>query len=106
MINQSFFIRDDGRLKKINLAEIVLLQAENNYLRVAAANYSYQIRSTLQGMLDKLPAGLFVQIHRSLAVAVHHIEVVEKDLVVVCGRPFPLSKKFYPALISRLNIIE
>lgn len=106
MINQPFFIRDDGMLKKINLDEIVLLQIEDNYLRVMAANYSYQIRATLQGTLDQLPPGQFVQIHRSIAVAVHHIEEVGKDLVMVCGKPIPLSKKYYPELMSRLNIIE
>ncbi|SIO00537.1 LytR/AlgR family response regulator transcription factor [Chitinophaga niabensis] len=107
MMNQPFFIRDDRRLVRLNLAEIMILKSEDNYLRFLAKDYSYQVRATMEKTLSQLPEGLFVRIHRSFAVSLNYLEEIgkEKDLVVVGGVPLALSKQFYPELISRLNII-
>lgn len=83
----------------------MILRAEDNYLRFLAKEYSYLVRVTLDKAMSQLPEGLFVRVHRSFAVSVHYLEQVGKDLVVVGGEPLPLSRKFFPELVGRLNII-
>ncbi|WP_346320868.1 LytTR family DNA-binding domain-containing protein [Chitinophaga sp. YIM B06452] len=106
MINQPFFIWDDRKYVKINLNEIMVLKSEDNYLRFLAQEYSYQVRATLDRTLSLLPDNLFVRIHKSYAVSLHHLEEVEKDVVKIGGLSLPVSKKFYGELISRLNVIR
>ena len=85
----------------------MILKSEDNYLRFYANEYSYQVRATMEKTLSQLPEGLFVRIHKSFAISLDYLEEIgkDKDLVVVGGKPWPLSKQFYPELISRLNIL-
>jgi DNA-binding LytR/AlgR family response regulator len=66
MPGQLFFFRDDGILRKINLDEIVVIEATGNYVKLYAAGYSYLIRITMDSLLRQLPKDLFVRIHRSV----------------------------------------
>lgn len=105
MINQPFFIWDEGKFVKINLADIAVLKTEDNYLKLYAKEHSYMIRATLDKTLSQLPEGSFVRIHKSFAVALHHLDAVEKEVVIVYGVPFPVSKRYYAQLISSLNVL-
>lgn len=106
MINQPFFIRQDGGLTRINLDEILILEAADNYTKFLALQYSYMVRVSLDASISRLPENRFVKIHRSFAVAIHHVEEIGKDSVKIGGIMLPVSRRFYPELIKRLNIIE
>ncbi|WP_341835673.1 LytTR family DNA-binding domain-containing protein [Chitinophaga pollutisoli] len=105
MMHPPFFIWDDGKFVKINLADIAVLKTEDNYLRLYAKEESYLIRATLDKTLSQLPEGSFVRIHKSFAVALQHLEAVEKEAAIVYGVAFPVSKRYYPELISSLNVL-
>ncbi len=64
------------------------------------------VRTTLSGLLEKLPPGMFSKIHRSFAVATNHIEEVYKGYLIVADESIPIAKQFYPKLIEQLEIVE
>ncbi|AWO02080.1 hypothetical protein DLD77_10420 [Chitinophaga alhagiae] len=106
MINQPFFIRKEGGLKRINLKEILVLEAADNYTKFLGPDYFHLVRASLDMSVSLLPENMFVKIHRSFAVAVHHLQEIERDCVKIGGVSLPVSRKFYPELIKQLNIIE
>ena len=109
MSGQLFFFREDGILKKINLDEIVVMEATGNYVKLYAAAYTCLIRITMDALLRQLPKDLFVRIHRSVVVAADHVDSIGRDYVTLTGVPdhmFPLSKIFYAQLLEKVKIIE
>jgi|ERR1051326_5506765 DNA-binding LytR/AlgR family response regulator len=109
MRRQSFFYRDNGILRRIILEEILFLESAGNYVKFYALNYSHMVRTSLDAALAQLPENQFVQIHRSFAVSLDHLETIGRDFVSLISLPgyeFPVSKKYYPTLIERIRIIE
>jgi DNA-binding LytR/AlgR family response regulator len=109
MANQVFFYRKEGQLQRIRPDDIIFLEAAGNYVKLFTQGHSHLIRTTLDIALSQLPGNTFVQIHRSVAIAVDQIDTVGKDFVTLLSFPkkaFPLSKTYYRTLIERINIIE
>jgi DNA-binding LytR/AlgR family response regulator len=105
----SYFIRDDGNLKKINLDEIVFLEADANYVKFYALHYSYMVRTSLDAALKLLPANEFAQTNRSFVISLRYLDTIRRDTVIMDIEPkleIPLSPKFYKALVGKVTIIE
>jgi DNA-binding LytR/AlgR family response regulator len=102
-----FFVRHNRVLKKIYPEDVICLSTEGNYTRIFLTNKSfYMVRSTLAAALKKLPADIFIKIHRSFIVSVYHIDSVHRDYLVVSNENLPIGKQYYRSLIEKLNVIE
>jgi DNA-binding LytR/AlgR family response regulator len=107
MTKQPFFFRQDGLLKKIKLDEILFLEVDDNYVKFHAADYKLMVRATLDAVLKQIPQSLFVQVHRSFAVSVHHVVEIGRVFVELAGmeKAVPVSKLYFPEFIKQINII-
>src|SRR5205814_3440881 len=81
MTKQFFFYRDSGFLRRILIEEILYIEVTGNYVKFYALNYSHMVRTSLDAALAQLPETLFVQIHRSFAVALDHLDTIGRDFV-------------------------
>jgi DNA-binding LytR/AlgR family response regulator len=94
-------------LKKVNPLEVVCLITQNNYTRVCMSDKTYYlVRSTLSSIMQKLPADIFIQTHRSYAVSVFFIDDLAKDHLNIGPDAIPISKQFYDRVINSLQIIR
>ena len=102
-----FFIWQNKELKKINPEEVICLSTEGNYTRIYLADKTfYLVRSSLSRTMKKLPPEIFIKIHRSFIVSVHHISTIHKDYLVAMNEALPIAKRYYRSVLAKLNIIE
>ena len=102
-----FFVWQNRALKKLHPEDVICLSTEGNYTRIYLRDKSfYMVRSTLSAALKKLPADIFIKIHRSFAVSIDHIDSIHKDHLVVSNESLPIGKQYYRSLIEKLNVIE
>jgi DNA-binding LytR/AlgR family response regulator len=109
MTSTPYFYRKDGNLQRILVDEIIFLDVTGNYVKLHSMRQPYLIRSTFDAVLSQLPEHLFVQIHRSVAVAIEYIDNLSRDSLTLVGVPdveLPVSKKYYNKIIERIKIIE
>jgi len=66
-----------GRIVFIPVADIDWIEAEGNYARLHVQRRAYEVRETLQSLMDKLDPRDFVRIHRSTIVNLHRIREVQ-----------------------------
>ena len=66
-----------GRIVFVAAAEIDWIEAEGNYARLHAARKIYDVRETLQSLMEKLDPREFVRIHRSTIVNLQRIREVQ-----------------------------
>jgi DNA-binding LytR/AlgR family response regulator len=66
-----------GRILFLDLAEIVAVQAEGNYVSLPHQPNPYLLRESLSSMAEKLKPYGFIRIHRSVVVNISAVEQVQ-----------------------------
>lgn len=109
--DDSFFVKQGDKYKKIFWKDVVALSSEKNYtgiLNAADGSTSY-VRSTLPKTLRYLiPAGLqkdFVQINRSEVVHLRFVKELLKDEVKTTHKTFAVTESHLKELREKLRII-
>ena len=69
--------RVEGRIVFLELAEIVAVQAEGNYVSLQHRPNPYLLRESLSSMAEKLKPYGFIRIHRSVVVNISAVEEVQ-----------------------------
>jgi two-component system, LytTR family, response regulator len=65
-----------GRILFVQVADIDWIGAEGNYASLHVSRKLYDVRETMQALMDKLDPRDFVRIHRSTIVNVHRIREI------------------------------
>lgn len=100
-------VPDRGRTQVVAVADLLWLEAADNYVVLHTAERAPLLRRTLSGLLDDLGEG-FVRTHRGAAVALAQVQALEPlgkgDARVLLrgGQAAPCSRQFRGALVSRL----
>ena len=69
-------IKAKGRILFVDLADIVAVQAEGNYVSLRHRPNPYLVRESLSSMAEKLKPYGFIRIHRSVVVNVSAVEEI------------------------------
>ncbi len=67
----------NGRILFLDLAEIVAVQAEGNYVSLRHRPNPYLLRESLSSMAEKLKPYGFIRIHRSVVVNISAVEEIQ-----------------------------
>jgi DNA-binding LytR/AlgR family response regulator len=104
-LNDRIFIRHHGQMVKLLLDDILFVEADRNYCHIVTAKQMYLLTITLKVMQDKLPASIFVRVHRSYIVNITRLDVVAESHVEINRKVIPLSKSFKETLLKHLQTI-
>jgi len=101
------FVRSNSILTKIQLSNIIYIQALGDYVNIYTAENEkrYTIHCTLRSMEEKLPANKFYRLHRSYLVALDHINTVEDYTAYVGKNHLPIGEQFKKELLKKLNLV-
>lgn len=99
------FININKRLIKIDLIDILFIEAKGDYVRIVANNNTYIVHTTLKSLQAKLPSKIFFKSHRSYIVNISAIKEIEENSLVINKYIIPVSKKIKHDLIERLNLL-
>ncbi len=66
-----------GKILFLDLAEIVAVQAEGNYVSLRHRPHPYLLRESLSSMAEKLKPYGFIRIHRSVVVNISAVEEIQ-----------------------------
>ena len=70
-------VRSGGKTRFVDLKDVLWIQAAENYVQLHTATARHLVHSTIQSMLERLDPEVFVRVHRSAVVNVHHVNTVE-----------------------------
>lgn len=86
------FVKTDSRLEKVRFAEILLVEAMENYVAIYTGDKKLITHSTLKGLQESLPVRQFIQPHKSYLVNLEAIGAVEGNILHVGRYQVPISK--------------
>jgi two-component system LytT family response regulator len=70
-------VKAKGKILFLDVAEIVAVQAEGNYIALTHRTNQYFLRETLSSMAEKLKPYGFMRIHRSVIVNISAVEEIQ-----------------------------
>jgi len=86
------FVKADSKLEKINFADILFVEALENYVAIYTGEKKVITHLTLKMIQEKLPQGSFIQPHKSYVVAIGKINSIEGNILHVLHHQVPISK--------------
>lgn len=101
----SIFVKVNYELMKINLRDIDLVEALDDYIRIHIKPQPVLTLMTLKGIQEKLPAREFIRVHRSYIVPVNKIEKFNRQKITVAGKEVPVGSS-YTGVIEELQKIK
>lgn len=102
----SLYVKVNYEMMRINLKDIDLIEALDDYVKIYIKPYPVLTLMTLKGMLEKLPASFFTRIHRSYIIPLNKIEKFSKNKVVVAGKELPIGNSYAEAFDKIMKEIK
>jgi DNA-binding LytR/AlgR family response regulator len=90
----SIFVKVNYELMKINLKDVDLIEALDDYIKIHIKPHPVLTLMTLKGIQEKLPAKEFIRIHRSYIVPVNKIEKFNRQKITVAGKEIPVGSSY------------
>ncbi|MGW9685139.1 LytR/AlgR family response regulator transcription factor [Flagellimonas sp. 2504JD1-5] len=103
--DEDLYINIDRRLIKLKFHEILLIEAQGDYIEIKTQNKRYRVHSTLKKIKEKLPQSRFLQIHRSFIINFTQIIDIQDNSVLIERSVIPISRSNRPELMQRLNLL-
>jgi two-component system LytT family response regulator len=94
----TIFIKDGHTQVKLQLHEIIYLEALNNYTGIVTATRKFTVLSPISGLLKEKPFSRFVRIHRSYAVQKNYIKKINSEEVWVNDIALPVGRSYRETL--------
>jgi DNA-binding LytR/AlgR family response regulator len=108
MFKQYIFFRHKGALKKLDIDEIVVMEANDNYIKIIGIENFFTVRISLQAALKRLPSKKFIRVHRSYVVSLDYIESIDKGYVLLGDKEtsIPVPRQYYQKLARQLVVLD
>lgn len=103
--DNDLYINIDKRLIKIDMQSIYLVEAKGDYIHLKTETNNYIAHSSLKKIHEKLPADLFLKVHRSFIINVKKIVGIEDNTVLINKEIIPISRSSRSELMNRLNLL-
>lgn len=98
-----FFIKCNGKIEKIIMADVVYIEAMANYVIIHTRQKKYITYLTFSGIEEQLPTHLFVRIHKSYIVSISAIQTIDGNGVLTSSTRLPMSKNYRSDVMNRIE---
>jgi len=99
----SLYVKVNYEMMKINLNEIDLVEALDDYIKIYIKPTPVLTLMTMKAMQEKLPTTSFLRVHRSYIIPLAKVEKFSKNKLVVAGKEIPIGSSYsevYDILLS------
>lgn len=104
-IDDHIFIKVSSRFVKLELKNILYIEALADYVTIYTLTDKFTIHSTMKGIESALPANDFFRAHNSFIVRLDKISSIEDNCISIHKAAIPVSRNKWKLLIQRLKML-
>jgi DNA-binding LytR/AlgR family response regulator len=93
-MNDYIFVKNNYVFVKIRLADLLYIEADNNYINVITQEKKFVLRLSLSQLLEKINYKPLVRIHRSYAVNINAIQSFNDQEVQISKTELPIGRNY------------
>ena len=102
----ALLLRDGPTTHRVELADILYLEAYGNYVKVHTPGGRLIVTDTLRRLLTELPQATFLRVHKSFVVPLSRVERLEGNQLTVAGAELPLGAAFRQEFLRRWQAVK
>ena len=91
---QYITLQADKKIHKIDIDQILFLEAMGDYVKVVMPGKTLIVHQTLQRLVEQLPPTLFYRVHKSYAIAMNKVEYVEGNQIIIKSSRVPIGQTY------------
>lgn len=103
---EALFVKVNSVLKRVNLQDILFIEAMADYMTINTATNKYVLKSTMKNMMDRLPPKEFVRVHNSFIVRIDKITSIEDARVFLSKKEIPISRNRRKNFLNTINLLQ
>ena len=103
ILSDCIFVRSHDKMVKVNITDILYIEAERNYCKIHCKDKEHLLVLTLKDIEEKLSSQHFLRIHRSFIVNISHIDEIATSHVVIAKKAIPLSAELKKQLLLHIQ---
>lgn len=96
------FVKSDKQMKKVFLKDILFIEGLENYICIYTASDKILVHSTMKNIYNSLPESDFIQTHRSFIVNIHHVSLIEGNILNIAGHEIPVARNYRETVFTRI----
>jgi two-component system LytT family response regulator len=101
--NDYFFVKSNGILEKIAMADILAIESLSNYIIIHCPDKKIITYLTLKQIKEYLPPAAFVQVHKSFIVAAAKIDRIDHNEIIMKNLRIPVGQNFKEAMTQQIT---
>jgi len=108
LMPEAVWLREGGRLLRVELRELHWLEADDSYLHLHTTARKHTVRMSMKDLLERLPAAQFVRVHRSYIANLHAIDSLDLsqgEVLLRGGARLALGPSYRDDLLRRLTLL-
>ena len=94
------FVKSDKQLKKIALADILFVEAMQNYIKVIIVGETIITNMSLKAFKELLPEEAFIQTHKSFIVSKYKVDKIVDNQICIGTYRIPISVRLKKAVLD------
>lgn len=98
-----FFIKSANSYEKVFFAEILFIEARQNYMSIQGEKNKLMALLTIKSLEEQLPPRKFMRIHKSYIVAVEKINSLRGNEIIIGTHKIPVGKNYKEQLLKIVN---
>ena len=102
---KEIYVKVKSLLVKIEVDEILWVEALGDYVKVITAEKKFTVHSTMKSIEEKLPSSQFIRVHRSYIVNFDKITLIEDDIISIDGNLISLGKSYRKEFMKRIHTL-
>ncbi len=100
--SEFIFIKSDKEFHKLNLASILYIKSDDNYVKIFTEKEMHMQTGSLQSWVKTLPAH-FIRVHKSYLINLSKVDKLSGNRLFVAGKEIPVGRSFREALLKTIT---
>lgn len=103
--SESIFVKVDSLLTHLALNDILWVEAFGDYVKINTDKKIFTIYNTMKAVEEKLPASVFMRVHRSFIVNTKKITNIDQGNLLIEKKIIPIGNSYREQLMKSLNML-
>ena len=97
-------IRADRRAYKVKFDDVFYVEGQQEYVTLHTRQRKITAYFSMKKLMEELPQGQFVRIHKSYIISAKHVEIVDMASVTVAGVELPIGPTYRETALRELGV--
>lgn len=103
---EEIFLKMGRKTQRFVFQSIDYVEAFGAYTKIYADSQRYLVNERLGSLLEQLPPGLFMRVHKSFVINIHKITGYDRHTIWLNQTKIPIGRSFRSALEGLLSIFD